>query len=101
MIGIDLGTTNSCVGFFNDDTGEVEIVPNSQGKRITPSWIGFNRDGRVVVGESAQNQEIWIYDAKRMIGRKFDDKDVTPHLDKWGFTVRQGPKKRCHIVRTV
>ena len=101
VIGIDLGTTNSCVGFFDEDTGQVEIIPNSMGKRITPSWIGFNDDGRIVVGKSAKNQELWVYDAKRMIGNKFDDKEVTPHLNRWGFTVKQGPKKRCQIVRSV
>ena len=69
VIGIDLGTTNSCVGFFNEDTGEVEILQNDQGSRITPSWIGFKPDGTHVVGENAKEQELWIYDAKRMIGR--------------------------------
>jgi heat shock protein 5 len=78
VIGIDLGTTYSCVGVFKN--GGVEIIPNEQGSRITPSVVGFNDEERLV-GEGAKNQatifpERTIYDVKRLIGRKYTDSTV-------------------------
>lgn len=78
VIGIDLGTTYSCVGIFKN--GVVEIIPNEQGSRITPSVVGFNDEERLV-GEAAKNQatifpERTIYDVKRLIGRKYTDTTV-------------------------
>jgi len=82
VIGIDLGTTYSCVGIFKN--GRVEIIPNELGNRITPSWVAFTDEERLV-GESAKNQasqnpERSIYVVKRLIGRKFDDKEVQRDL---------------------
>lgn len=78
VIGIDLGTTYSCVGIYKQ--GRVEVIPNEQGSRITPSVVAFTDEERLI-GESAKNQASLnptrtVYDAKRLIGRKFTDKTV-------------------------
>ena len=76
VIGIDLGTTNSCCGIYRAETDSVEIVANTQGKNTTPSWIGFNAQNQIIVGERARMQSTWIYDAKRLIGKEFTDEDI-------------------------
>ena len=78
VIGIDLGTTYSCVGIFKN--GRVEIIPNELGNRITPSVVAFTDEERLV-GESAKNQAALnpsrtVYSIKRLIGRKYTDKEV-------------------------
>ena len=96
-IGIDLGTTNSCMGLWLPETGTVEILANAVGKNTTPSWVAFETDGQVYVGESARNHKNWIYDAKRIIGRSFNDEKVTQYKDKWAFKVVKGKKERSEI----
>ncbi|KAI7914668.1 hsp70-like protein [Pyricularia oryzae] len=88
-VGIDLGTTYSCVGIFRDD--RIEIIANDQGNRTTPSFVAFT-DTELLIGDAAKNQVAMnphntVFDAKRLIGRKFSDAEVQADMKHFPFKV--------------
>lgn len=91
-IGIDLGTTNSCIGVWRDE--KVEIINNFEGLPTTPSYVAFCADhhkvGQGAVNQAHRNADNTIYDAKRLIGRKFSDPEIQEDVKMWSFTVEQG-----------
>ena len=88
-VGIDLGTTYSCVGVFRDD--RIEIIANDQGNRTTPSFVAFT-DTERLIGDAAKNQVAMnphntVFDAKRLIGRRYGDAEVQSDMKHWPFKI--------------
>jgi len=90
IIGIDLGTTNSCVAIMEGNT--TKVIENSEGARTTPSIIAYQEDGEILVGASAKRQAVTnpkntLYAVKRLIGRKFTEKEVQKDIDLMPYTI--------------
>merc|ERR1712042_247921 len=101
VIGIDLGTTYSCVGVFKN--GRVEIIANDQGNRITPSYVAFTAESERLIGDAAKNQltsnpENTIFDAKRLIGRNWNDAAVQKDIKFFPFkTIKLNDKPHVQV----
>ena len=98
-IGIDLGTTYSCVGVWQN--GRVEIIANDQGNRTTPSYVAFTDEERLI-GDAAKNQASMnpkntVHDAKRLVGRNFNDEHVQSDKKLWTFDVEDDGKNKPKI----
>ncbi len=99
VIGIDLGTTNSCVSVI--EGGEPRVLENSEGKKTTPSVVVFKKDGERVVGDTAKRQIVTnhdrsVYSIKRFMGRMFDE--ITTERDEVPYKVKKGPKGDARVV---
>lgn len=100
-VGIDLGTTNSCVAVYRN--GNVEIISNSEGKRTTPSVVSFMPDGTRLVGEAAKKQAVsnsqnTLYETKRLIGRCWDDTTVQTDVRKLPFKIIKSNDSECPMI---
>ena len=88
-VGIDLGTTTSCIGIYRDD--QFEIIPNEDGDHTTPSWVAFTENGRLIgasaKGQAALNPANTIFDAKRLLGRRYDDPQVLSETRRLPFEI--------------
>ena len=100
VVGIDLGTTNSCVAVMDGD--QAVVIANAEGTRTTPSIVGFAATGERLVGQAARRQamtnpENTVYAAKRLMGRKFEDDEVQRHLLTCPYEVSSAPNGDAHI----
>ena len=97
IIGIDLGTTNSCVAIM--ENGQPKVIENAEGARTTPSIVAYTDDGEVLVGAPAKRQAVTnpkntLYAVKRLIGRRFDDAEVQKAVKLVPYTDRPGAQRR-------
>ncbi len=99
VVGIDLGTTYSCIGVFKN--GKVDVITNETGARITPSVVSFTKNERLVgdaaKSQIAKNYKNTVYDAKRLIGRDYDDPEVQKDIKLWPFKVIKGDNNKPKI----
>src|SRR5438874_12661466 len=106
IIGIDLGTTNSCVAIMEGNN--VKVIENSEGARTTPSIVAYQEDGEILVGASAKRQAVTnpkhtFYAVKRLIGRKFTEKEVQKDIDLMPYKIvaaDNGDDLEGHQVRS-
>jgi len=94
VIGIDLGTTNSCVSVM--DGKDAKVIENAEGARTTPSYVGFTEEGERLVGQPAKRQAVTnptntLYATKRLIGRRFDDKETQADIDMVPYKITKAP----------
>ena len=94
IIGIDLGTTNSCVAIL--EGGQVKVIENSEGARTTPSIVAYQEDGEILVGASAKRQAVTnprntLYAVKRLIGRRFEEKEVQKDINMMPYRIVKAP----------
>ena len=92
ILGIDLGTTYSCVGIWKNR--KVEIIPNEIGERTTPSIVSFDKNERLIGKAAKSKNKNIIYDAKRLIGRNYDDKEIQEDMKYWPFKVIKDDNNR-------
>src|SRR5437868_15494102 len=100
VIGIDLGTTNSCVAIMS--AGDPVVIANAEGNRTTPSVVAINQKGERLVGQIAKRQAITnpentIYSIKRLMGRKFDSKEVQEAMKRLPYKVVRAPNRDAHV----
>ncbi|RLG12805.1 molecular chaperone DnaK, partial [Candidatus Pacearchaeota archaeon] len=100
VVGIDLGTTNSCVAIF--EGGEAKVIPNKEGTRTTPSVVAFQENGEILVGLPAKRQAIinaenTIYGIKRLMGRKFNDSVVQEWKKRVPYKIIEAPNGDAHV----
>ena len=99
-IGIDLGTTYSCCGVWNRETRSVDIIPSFEGNRTTPSYVAFTPErlvGDAAKSQAARNATNTVFDAKRLVGRRFDDATVKKDAKLWPFSVVPGEGGKAMI----
>ena len=92
IIGIDLGTSFSVVGVYDESSGKIDIIPNEHGSRLTPSCVAFTSDGKRLIGEAAVNQQTsnpdnTVCNVKRLIGRRFHEREVQEDIKQFPFKV--------------
>ncbi len=90
IIGIDLGTTNSCVSIM--ENGAAKVIENAEGARTTPSIVAYTEDGEILVGAAAKRQAVTnpkntLFAVKRLIGRRFEEKEVQKDINLMPYTI--------------
>ena len=100
VIGIDLGTTNSCVAVM--EGSNAQVIENSEGARTTPSMVGFTNEGETLIGQPAKRQAVTnpentIFAVKRLIGRNFDDPTVKKDVEAAPFKIINSEKSRFYV----
>jgi molecular chaperone DnaK len=100
IIGIDLGTTNSCVAIMEGD--QVKVIENSEGARTTPSIVAYMEDGEILVGAPAKRQAVTnprntLYAVKRLIGRRFEEKEVQKDINLMPYRIVKAPNSDAWV----